>query len=135
MQNYHTDSRHRRLFLMGSVIAGFVSFAATHGCGFLSEPCAGGGVNQLTIICPCADDAECDDGNECTADLCGPPGANFCLNVPLCDLEHCVETVNGFACVECLADSECADNDPCTADSCTDRICTFQPFACDDEAP
>lgn len=135
MQVHATEFRHGRFLVLGSflVVSGLIAIIAGCGLLFFGDPC-GGGVNTLSIFCPCTDDAECDDGSRCTADSCLPSPDNRCQVIDLCP-EQCVETFNGYECVECLADSDCADNDPCTADSCTDRICTFQPFECDDEAP
>ena len=69
---------------------------------------------MLTQDC-CSDDADCDDGNPCTADSC--PGINkLCVFEPIPD---CCET-----------DADCDDGNPCTVDSCpdVDNLCLFEPI-------
>ncbi len=57
----------------------------------------------------------CDDGNDCTEDLCG--GAGGCSH-------------------EALSDIECKDGNTCTvADHCEDGVCTGKPVDCDDKNP
>ena len=57
----------------------------------------------------------CDDGNQCTDDLCN--GADGCENQP-------------------LSEGECMDGDPCTAaDHCEEGQCLGNPVLCDDDNP
>jgi hypothetical protein len=60
---------------------------------------------------PCSSNADCDDGNACTADSCDP-ATGECANVP----------------------TDCDDGDPCTIDSCDPATgqCGHVPAACDD---
>ncbi|MFT7579434.1 MAG: hypothetical protein ACI9MR_001098 [Myxococcota bacterium] len=69
---------------------------------------------RVTTGC-CAADADCDDANACTTDLCDTDG-------------RCVfSTVEGC----CLRDVDCDDADPCTADRCdaTANVCKSEPVA------
>ena len=60
---------------------------------------------------PCVDDAECEDGNPCTADRCS---RGSCLSSP-------------------LDGNDCDDGDPCTTgDTCDVVICQGQAYDCDD---
>ena len=69
----------------------------------------------------CTTDANCDDSNPCTDDVCdisGPTGT-------------CASTDNGDpAC--CLIHADCGDADPTTTDRCTNNVCvnTPDPNAC-----
>jgi len=69
----------------------------------LAEPACGG----------CAVDGDCDDGNPCTDDTCGPDAA-------------CVTTNNT---------ASCDDGDLCThSDACLDGSCVGQTITCDDDS-
>jgi hypothetical protein len=75
-------------------------------CTGLPRPCAGGApCNEATMQCAqCADDADCDDANPCTADSCllgvcrNEPGSSgkacddglFCTKTSACRDGHCV---------------------------------------------
>lgn len=57
--------------------------------------------------------ALCDDGNECTADVCDIDG---CANPPLADGSSCSDgmcVAGSCEILECLADSECDDGNLC----------------------
>ena len=57
----------------------------------------------------------CDDGNDCTQDVCGGPEG--CENLP-------------------LEAGQCGDGNPCTvADHCVAGVCLGDPVLCDDENP
>ncbi|MGB0714419.1 MAG: hypothetical protein ACPGXK_00980 [Phycisphaerae bacterium] len=96
----------------------------------------------------CITNADCDDGNECTAELCSVGRCFFAnLTTPCDDGDNCTENdtcslgscsgttvVCGMdqvcdpadgVCKECLADGECDDGDLCTDDTCVDGTCTF----------
>ena len=61
------------------------------------------------------DEVDCDDGNECTKDICG--GESGCA----------YEALNG---------DECLDGDICTvADHCEEGVCVGQALNCDDDNP
>ena len=87
------------------------------------------------------DDVSCDDGNDCTEDLCTPPDG--CTHEPLtgtdcgddnvCTLaDHCEDG----SCIGSLID--CDDNDLCTDDGCDPMggcIYAFNHAGCDDGDP
>ncbi len=82
----------------------------------------GAWVDSLTVtqFC-CSDDADCDDGNECTTDSC--PGAeSLCINL--------------WEAGCCLKDADCDDDDPCTMDDCSGPggSCTHTNICCDGDA-
>lgn len=66
----------------------------------------------------CTSDAECDDGDPATINVC--EGA------------ECVATWNPDA---CAVDADCGDDDPCTLDACQDSLCvhegTFGAVCCE----
>lgn len=65
----------------------------------------------FTVWPDCEVDADCDDGNECTANTCDP-AAGTCSNPPL------------------ATGTPCDDGNPCTAgDTCQDGSCTAGPCA------
>ncbi|MEE8217710.1 MAG: hypothetical protein V3S03_01945, partial [Vicinamibacteria bacterium] len=91
---------------------------------------------QLTGACTTAEN--CDDGNVCTDDSCGPGGV--CVNTnntASCDdLDACngAETCSGGVCVGGAAPS-CDDGNVCTDDSCspaTGCVNTDNTASCDD---
>ncbi len=78
--------------------------------------------NPLAAPCfckpPCQSDADCDDGDPCTTDICLADGT--CQNTP-----------------ECTADEDCDDGDVCTTDTCrADGCCDFAriPGCCASDA-
>ena len=87
---------------------------------------------------PCQDDEECDDGNPCTDDKCGPAGCLHAFNTAPCDDQNpCTE---GDRCLsgKCVGQFEtvCDDGDPCTTDSCKPGLgCVHEPLTCDDGNP
>jgi len=94
----------------------------------------GGCTTQPTAGC-CDLDAECDDGNECTADTCHPDLLS-CDNTNLAPTEPCDD---GDACTsgDTCAQGSCASGDPvfcndddvCTTDSCNGLVgCEFTPL-------
>jgi hypothetical protein len=73
--------------------------------------------------CRCTTDAECDDQNVCTADVCNPqtgcqntrlPDGTLCGNQDVCTG---TETCQSGTCVQ-DPPPNCDDNNPCTTDSC-----------------
>ena len=62
---------------------------------------------------PCSKAADCDDGSDCTVDLCSD-GA--CSHTAGCsgDTPECC----GTECAACCVDGDCDDGLPCTADTC-----------------
>ena len=107
------------------------------------------------------DDVSCDDGNDCTEDLCDPDAG--CVNEPLSGTEctdldvctqadHCDEGVcvgaeivcdDGDGCTDDYCDpaegcltvanhEPCDDEDPCTvSDTCSDGDCVGFPVSCE----
>ncbi len=62
----------------------------------------------------CAGDADCDDGNPCTADACGDQLCTFTAIL---------------GCTPCEGASDCDDGDACTADACgADGTCDNTPL-------
>ena len=55
----------------------------------------------------CSVNADCDDGNACTDDVCS---GGTCSNTPI----------------------DCDDGDACTTDSCSGGVCSNDPISCDD---
>ncbi len=83
---------------------------------------------------PCEADAECDDGEVCTIDVCNPDGtcANLvddCADGNACTVDACVP---GLGCESTPLD--CDDGNACTADACDGEGagCTHTPVSCDD---
>jgi hypothetical protein len=62
---------------------------------------------------PCTTATQCDDGNPCTADVCGASRS--------CELT----TIDG--CRPCTSDTDCDDADACTTDVCSAGACAGQP--------
>jgi hypothetical protein len=89
---------------------------------------------------PCTGAADCDDGVDCTGDLCQADGS--CANVPdnslcaefeVCDTElGCVPTG-----AECDGPSDCDDGASCTEDSCVEGQCVndADDAACENPNP
>ena len=99
--------------------------------GAVDEPTEEGG-NLINL---------CDDGNECTTDICdGEAGCDYapvegdeCKDGNPCTVaDHCVQGI-------CVGSSvDCDDNDPCTDDTCGEAGgCQYAPNAveCDDQDP
>ncbi|MBD90130.1 MAG: hypothetical protein CL940_07320 [Deltaproteobacteria bacterium] len=80
---------------------------------------------------------DCDDGNPCTADACKPLEGcvHTPIEVPCSDGDPCTtgDTCEAGACVG-GAPLSCEDNNPCTSGSCVEGGCKFTPQAgdCDD---
>ncbi|MBM4370364.1 MAG: immune inhibitor A [Deltaproteobacteria bacterium] len=76
------------------------------------------GIDSVKLLQDCCSaDADCEDGNPCTADLC--PGTNTTCQFPA--IPGC-----------CLASSECGDGDVCTQDVCTSaHVCEHYNLCCE----
>ena len=118
-------------------------------------PCDDGSVCSLDDVCVgdvCGGGAttSCDDGNECTADLCHPVsgcyhelGDNPCCDdqgVNICDDgDHCTTDSCDPDTGECFYDFNalpCDDQDSCTGpDLCTEGACVGAPMDCEDGNP
>lgn len=87
----------------------------------------------------CQSDQECEDGNPCTTNSCGPSGR--CQTVPIFGCcTSAAQCSDGNACTQdtclpglgfCLnTNVSCNDDDPCTADSCDPAAgCLHAPIA------
>jgi len=137
----------------GLVVSGGTSCRASTGACDAEERCSG-----QSPLCPsdvnacCTVDAECNDGNPCTADTCdvgsgscvaGAPAAGCCTAdaecgagtacMPTsCDEPNnvCITDDLGASCCDSAAD--CDDADPCTVDDCSANACSHSADAsCD----
>lgn len=86
---------------------------------------------QIVALAPCSADAECDDGDPCTEDLCDAgecvTPAYDCDDGDACTFDSCCE---GFCFNLPLV---CNDNNACTADECDPALgCVGVPISCDD---
>ncbi|NOY91745.1 MAG: hypothetical protein GXP55_11165 [Deltaproteobacteria bacterium] len=106
-------------------------------------------------------DLGCDDGNECTDDLCTSRGCEHAPNASPCDdgvfcngFDVCADGAcqpgaddpcpppttcdeASRVCLGCRSDSDCGDANPCTNDLCVDGSCMYpdNTNACDDGDP
>jgi hypothetical protein len=75
----------------------------------------------------CTEDADCDDGNICTADSCTDD--NQCENTPQNEGDSCQDgdgTCQNGSCLptDCTIDADCSDGNPCTTETCNnDMMC------------
>lgn len=100
-------------------------------------------IDNIAIVRECCDtNADCNDGNVCTADACpGPvsecvfaPVPGCCLTKADCDDGNActVDTCTNNACVNlnecCETDADCHDDEAvCTSDKCVNGKCKFTP--------
>ena len=62
----------------------------------------------------CQTNADCDDGDPCTTDVCHDTHAGiYCMNV------------RKTGCISCTGDADCDDGDDCTTDLCNEGICGY----------
>jgi cysteine-rich repeat protein len=125
------------------------------GCSLSAPHCIG--LSGARSCVACTSDSHCDDGNDCTGELCT---ANVCSNPPLADgtscvggvcdalssscelcvddgsgidsgctaeTPHCQGTSGARLCVACTESSHCADGNECTQDVCTAGECSNPP--------
>ena len=127
-------------------IAGDCEHSAVNG-----GECDDGNANTIDDTCvngvciggtaECTKDSDCDDGNDCTDDVCDIDKCFYPATVGPCD-DGNKYTVNdkciGGKCVgeeaDCYYASECDDDNICTTDSCVNGACQFtnKTGACDD---
>ena len=79
----------------------------------VDDDCPGGHCNTTAGKCvldegPCAVDADCDDGDPCSLDVCQDSSC-----------AHAADTAAGC----CTADADCVDANPCTVDACVAERC------------
>jgi hypothetical protein len=110
--------------------------------GLNCEVCASGFVGWPGCGAVCTSDADCDDSNACTSDVC--TAGSGCLRVPV-DGKPCDDgdvCTAGDACQAgaCKPGGVCDDGDTCTADTCQPGVgCKATPIAamngkpCDDD--
>lgn len=91
----------------------------------------------------CSRSAQCNDGNNCTADSCN---SGVCIHTPITGCAVCVthaqcddgnvctsdQCVNGVCrhtgisgCAACTKDADCKDNNVCTSDQCVNGVCKY----------
>lgn len=109
--------------------------------------CTGGDICNQDVCDSGPGLIDCNDGNECTVDLCHPvsgcyhelndnpccddAGVNVCDDGNWCTTDSC--DPDSGACFYESNDFNCNDNDPCTApDVCAEGLCAGPPADCDD---
>ena len=109
----------------------------------LNDYCANGACVPGNNTCECLTDADCNDGNICTADSCLNNACQFAYTSDPCDdandctaNDYCMDgvcTPGPFTC-PCQTDADCNDNNPCTDESCVSTVCTYSDAnaSCDD---
>ncbi|MFT5430690.1 MAG: hypothetical protein ACI9OJ_001366, partial [Myxococcota bacterium] len=98
----------------------------------------------MTTLCP---PGHCDDGIECSEDVCDPTTgdcgaiAQDCSDDDVCTADWCdvvtgscqhAPVSNGICGENCAAPVECQDFNACTHDACQDGVCTNVLKDCDD---
>ncbi len=84
----------------------------------------------------CESNADCDDEDICTEDLCDPANSE-CSNEPIVcdDGDACtIDSCNPASGCD-TAPVDCDDADVCTADECVDGVCFNDAIVCDDGDP
>ena len=89
----------------------------------------------VNLAAVCGSNADCDDGNPCTDDVCTAGACSHTNNTNACtDNNLCTtgDVCTGGACVGTPVD--CNDNEPCTTDACDPQTgnCTHVAVVCDD---
>jgi len=114
--NESTKRRYPAWFCVLTTLAFGVMFAAVPGC----DPCM---------------QAEVDDGDPCTVDMCevGTNGEAVVTHEDLCLADEvCIEVDGEGVCVECAADADCDALQICVANVCEDVDCIVDAD-CDDD--
>ena len=133
------------------------SLVILHGCEQESASLSGPSevlIQLQWVTIECSNDAECDDGEHCTQNLCDPdtsrcvfppvttpPGQEGPYRDPTCadavdnDCDGLTDT-DDTECWACNQDSDCDDSNVCTENRCVQNACTNPPVAdgtnCDD---
>jgi hypothetical protein len=84
------------------------------------------GVRQVRVIAPCTNDAQCDDGDACTGELCqlGQCKVQFTINCCASKFDcsvgsTCLNPNTAISqCSACTTDADCNDTKSCTTDVC-----------------
>jgi uncharacterized repeat protein (TIGR01451 family) len=104
----------------------------------LNDPAVGVSLLPTEV---CTTNADCDDGNPCTTDICTPADGK-CHATPASDGTPCDDAslcTVGNTCVAgaCGTPVACSDGNPCTTDVCNPATgaCSSTPLACDDGNP
>ena len=107
-------------------------------CESGTGPCPGQPCDEATEACvDCLTDADCDDDNPCTDDVCAGGACINDNNEVECDdgdictaSDQCVNGVCAGILVEecCATDDECDDGDECTDDTCDTNACRHDPI-------
>jgi uncharacterized repeat protein (TIGR01451 family) len=96
------------------------------------DACSGGVCVGGPKVCACQSNADCDDHNPCTDDVCQNPGmpaaacvhtnntascsdGNACTGPDICSAGVCV---GGPKVCACQSNADCDDHNPCTDDAC-----------------
>jgi hypothetical protein len=71
----------------------------------------------------CHSDADCDDGNACTQDLCSDVGLAYRV---------CEHVTPDRSCRPCAIDTDCAPHGRCDGQACRAGVCVKESLPCDD---
>lgn len=86
-----------------------------------------------TNSCYCAADADCDDDNECTSEVCSQ-GHCAVTVLPIeteCSIGHCNGNSDGPMCI-CDTNGDCDDQNSCSVDACVANQCSHDYSAAGD---
>src|SRR5439155_6006921 len=104
----------------------------------LNDPGVGMSATPLDV---CLTDADCDDKNPCTHDVCAAANGQ-CVHTPEpdglpCDDQNACTTGNVCAAGACGTAVNCNDGNACSTDTCdpTTGACSHAPVICDDANP
>ena len=96
------------------------------------------GCNEATGECTATQEVVCDDGDECTVDICnaqeGCKTVAKCLDGNECTIEECNNDPTSIQYGECSqSDKDCDDGNPCTLDGCEPETgeCTHEVIVCE----
>lgn len=121
----------------------FTAVQARHMDSFQCSDLTNGGTGGME----CIQDSDCDDGNDCTADVCSDGVCQHNCQVGIaCDdgntdtvMDKCQLIDDECQCAgtaaECITDADCDDGDVCTVDVCENYQCAHHPQTgntCDD---
>ncbi|HET8947707.1 MAG TPA: hypothetical protein VFQ07_12065, partial [Candidatus Polarisedimenticolia bacterium] len=129
------DSNARDLYASGDAV---LTSLATDLTICLNDPGVGATLLPNDV---CTTNADCDDNNPCTTDVC-TPATGLCQSTPVpdgtsCDDNNACTVGNVCTSARCGTPLACNDGNPCTSDVCNPATgaCTSMPLACDDGNP